>query len=307
MLARNEVLIKKARRGALAEEWSETSGISDEVFVDALQDAVSELHQFLVDERCEPFSTYKDITVNANTWSYAVPSDAFINTLVYEVWYSADGSEAGFGEPLSASVRREFGMTGYPEDVYISNGLIYPMPAPSSGVLRVRYEKAPDTADIRRGKITTLFGGTLGGFVGEIGVDTNTVPAGTNFNETEFITVVSPRGVVNARNIGIDSYDEATGLFVLEGAITHILEPDEKVQLLDYVCVGPNSTTHLDLPGFCETFLVDYMVTAALQRDSSTDVMELNPELSRKLSKISSLYSQLPGGRFGIPELRGGW
>jgi hypothetical protein len=293
-LPRTDIIIKKARRKSTNEDVGDEFGISQNHFIDALAEGVVEIQKAIVDERSEAFVAYKDITLTGAE-SYSVPSDAFVDSLVYDVFFSLNGVTYD-EDPLPRLYRRPQILVGYPDGIFVDGGQMYLSPNPVSGTLRVRYEQALDAPDIRRGAVLSYTST-------DITLDTATVADPVSLEECEFVSVVSPLGVINARGLPVTSYDSSSGILTLLSAQT--LLSTESINAGDYICLGGSSTTHLQLPRFCESYLIRYMQNEMYLLDSSEDSNQSDPMLGRMLSRIVSIFSQTPGGLFGIAETRG--
>ncbi len=302
-LLRNDLLIKKARRRTTNQDYGDDYGLEDELFIDALVAAQDELQQFLIDQQCEPFAVFKDIPVVPSQAEYEIPADAYVQNMIYDIYYSRDGTERGFNNeaPLAVSQFRRYDDLGIPWEYYVNNNLFYPWPIPTAGMWRMRYERALDKPDIRRGTITSAT--VSSGVLTALSVDVLTVN-GTPFSETEYISINDSRGNVLARNIQIIGYNETTGAFTFPGAGV-ALESGETVPVGAYVCKGARATTHMKLQPFCEAYFVKYLQEETLISQSSTDSSDTNPQLLRMLEKIAEAYNQTPGNKIRIPEMRG--
>lgn len=302
MLRRNDFLMKKARILALNKDYSATHGVQDDFILAALQEAVDVLNNYLVNQRVEPFSAFYDFPAVSGADSYPVPDNAYMNTLVYEVWYSGDGSEVGFGDyPLDPVVRRDMGSRGYPETVNLDNGRIYPIPAPDSGTFRIKYDKRIATPDLQRGLVENIT--IVNGVITALQIDPDTVADRFFFEDDEFITIVNSLGQIQASGIQFAAYDATNGTFLLT-PYSLTVQNGSGAQPGDWVCIGKCATTHLDLPDFTEKYLINYMVERIMLGDSSTDQTELSPALNKMLESIAETYAQSPGGIYGIPETR---
>jgi len=305
-LPRNDVLIKEARIAAQEVDFDdeEEHGISDEFMLSALADASNFIHLYLVNERIEAFSSYKEISV-AGAEYVTAPWDLFSDNLIYEVWYSETGDDGTFRYPLELMYSRSsYLISGVPEQYKPENGLIYFDIKPISGKIRVRYERAIDDPDLRRGKIVSVTGslpsitaitidvsGSDGGFYGDS--DWETLP--------EYISINDKDGNVLMRNVPVASFDASSGEITLD---TFTAEDEETCPVDAWVCFGGNSTTHIKLPRVSKTFFKEYIKAVVFEGRSQDDIQTANPRMATFLEQIAEVYSQLPSGFAGIPQRR---
>lgn len=306
-LPRTDLLLKKARVLSGEEDYNDDDyGIRTQFLLEALNDANDFVHLHLVNEKCEPFATYKDIDVVPSQEFYDVPDDVFVDHLVYSVSHSPDGLATSFMEPLELSYQRSTPLlAGSPESYFIDNGKIFLDRTPISGVLRVRYEKSAPRLDTRRG----LISGTAGSFPVYTSITIDITDSNYSANDwedlPEYLSIVDRDGNILMKNIPVTSFDEATGVITVD---TRTAEDDDLAAAVvgssRWIVFGPNSTTHSKLPSVFELFFKEYLKTIVFEGRSQDDVKTANPRMSAFLEQLTEVYSSLPSGYAGIPQRR---
>lgn len=302
-LPRTDLLIKKSRVVSGEEDYdNDTYGLRTQLFLEALQDASDYIHLFLVNEKKEAFAAYKDVTITSSTESIPVPTDAFSDNLVYIVYYSASDSSGCFDELGTMYQRVSPICEGRPCEYFVDGGNIYFDRKPTSGVMRIRYEKMIDRLELRRGQILSS-AGTLPTLT-SITIDTN---EGTFYNENdwidsepEYLTINDRDGVLLMKNIPFSSYDPSTGTITLDGGFS--AESDETCPVGAWVLFGQSSTTHSKLPSVTQVYFKEYMKSIAFEARSADEFTQSNPRMLGFLEQIAEVYSQLPSGFMGIPR-----
>jgi hypothetical protein len=153
--------------------------------------------------------------------------------------------------------------------------------------------------DVRRGIVTdvTSTSGVISNLV--VDADSGTVPFDiSDFEEFDRISVVDADGVQQARNIPLDSVNSNGTLTVRSG---FTLQTGETIAVGNYVILGENSTTHLQLPQTCEKYLIEYATWKMFMRDSSTDSGEQAGVVSALEADIVDAFAEISGDVDRIP------
>lgn len=305
-LPRNDKLIKNIRIAAIEEDFDddEEHGISTALLLSSLQDASNMIHLHLVNEKKEPFATYKDIDVTG-VESVEVPANIFSDNLVYNCFF-AHTEAAGFNIELDTAYGRTSPVLfGVPTSYFIDGGNIYFDRKAVTGIARVRYEKLIDKPDLRRGQVTATTGTLPALTTITIDVTDTTFYKAADWTEDppEYLTINDRDGNVLMRNIPFASYNDSTGVITLD---TFTAQSGETCPVGSWVCFGGNSTTHIKLPAISETFFKEYGKTISFEGRSEDNITVATPRMATFLEQIAEVYSQLPSGFQRIPQ-RGFW
>lgn len=307
LLPRIDLLIKSCRSKSLNEDYGDNYGIQDSFFLEALNDCLSDIQQYMVLSQTHPFSGYADIPAVSQQEGYLPPDDIFAPNLIYDVLYANDSTLQFQPLSRSSSYRRDSSCMGMPEEWLADAGMIWlaPVPDRSGGTIRVQYERKLDSLDLRRGQV--LSATVTNGVLVELTID----PDSSSFDadtlqDAEFLCLNSSLGNVTCRNIQVDSIDSETGIVAISGG-GFTLPASAGVSIGDYACCGRDTTTHAKLPIIFKSYFVNYAQNEVNIEQSSTDTDETNPKLEKQLMAVAELYASMPGGTNPIPQQRGGW
>lgn len=286
-------LITEVRRDTSNTDSSSTSGISDEDFLRYMNFAQRRLQGLLHQRNVTCFRNQEDISMVASQANYSVDDNVYLGESIVDVQYSRTGNETDFYEirEISESNRNfqsDDGVKAYTRragQIYLS-----PIPATASGTLRVTYDRAMDSLDLRRGDIDIITVVT-----GVITADTISLDI-TDDDDTrvdgvadKYLGIVDKDGVVQAYNIPYTSYHTASGNFT---HVAHTITTSNTPAVGDYVTVGKYTSTHLqilDNPSV-ERYLQLYCAVKIFRRDSNDDANEAARELAAVEKEILDTY-----------------
>ncbi len=300
-IPRIDLLLKDSRIASLQEDYGDEYGIQDKFFLVALNKAHRTIQRYLVTEMAEPFAAYKDYSVVASQLAYNLPADIFATNLVYDVRYSATGLERDFSDPLEKMHYREYGENGAPYKWMVDGNVLYldQAPASATGTIRIRYERALNKLDVRRGQVSDV-GGVI--TLTTLEVDTTTDDDHESVLSTaEYLSTVDNFGTVTCRNIQVNGYNTSTGVFTV---VPKDYETGEAISAGNWVLLGNSSSTHFQLPDCFEDYYIDFVKNEVYELLSEDEQSISNPKLDRILAKCAEIYAQLPSGRTPIPEER---
>lgn len=298
-IPRIDLLLKDSRIASLQEDYGDEYGIQDSFFIVALNKAHKNIQRYLVTEAAEPFAAYKDYAGVAGQLAYNLPSDIFSTNLVYDVRYSSTGLEADLCDPLEKMHYREYGSGGSPYKWMVDGNILYLDQAPttSGGLIRIRYERALNKLDIRRGQVSNV-GGVITLSVLEVDTSTDDESA---FATAEYLTTVDNFGTITCRNIQVNGYNSTTGAFTV---VPKDYETGEGISSGNWVLLGNSSSTHFQLPDCFEDYYIDFVKNEVYELLSEDEQSVSNPKLDRTLAKCAEVYAQLPSGLTPVPETR---
>jgi hypothetical protein len=140
--------------------------------------------------------------------------------------------------------------------------------------LRLQYVKKIPRIDIRRGVITSLTPLTI-----------TSVPTGTDFALTDYLSIVDKDGDQKVTNIYITGYNSGTGVISTTATLTG-------ASIGDYVVYGANATTHSELPELFEKYLMEYCAMRIFHRESSSDTNFASQLIQKIETDLVDLYSE---------------
>lgn len=297
-------LIAQARRESENEDFGANNGIQDVEFIQYFNDAQHRLQSLIVAQRPQVFLEEKLIPSVANQEAYSLPADCFLGNMVSNVEYSPGNDVDYYNVSLGSLKNRTPGITGNPV-YYIRKSeklLLAPYPQVSGDNIRVNYVRRIAELDLRRGSVASV----------TLGTDTitaltlNTVDLdSTSLAEHEFFCVVDKSGAFKMKNIPFDSINAGTGVVTLTAGFT--FESGETIEADDYIVGGKETTTHSELPRHCERYLIKYVATKILIRDSSIDATEASAELGMIEQDIIASYAEITDDVQTIPVIAEDW
>ncbi len=302
MLKRVDFLLQDARVLASATDFGTNYGIQNDFLLIQLTNAKYELQKAITATQAECFAGYKEYTC-AGATSYSMPSDAFANNLLYMVEYSPTGLSTDYYE-LDLNYVRPPGKSGTPSYYMLDADIIYPDYAPSSGKLRLRYEKTLYNLDIRRGVVSTYV--AVGDNIQSITLYDagNPVPDDTKLAAAEYVCISDRNGNMTIRNVPVDSYDATyKRITVVSGWLA---DTGWSMPSPAYVTCGADTITHPQGPLMFEQYYVEYMRWEIEKSRGSMDAEDANKKLDSILASIVEIYDHLPAGRTLVPEIRRG-
>lgn len=290
-MKRVDQLITEAKRESENTESTSDTGVQDSEYIRALNDAQDRIHSAILLQNPQILVKEKEITVVAEQEAYDLPADVFGTTRVEKVEYSRTGVARDYYELDPAFIdERLNGQSGRPS-YFIRESerlLIQPKPA-GAGLLRVTYEKVLPRLDKRRGKVLTVV--LTSDAITSLILDPTalTTEDVQEMNDSEFICVVSKRGVIKMKGIPITEVNSSTGEVTVE---TFTFEAGETIEVDDYVVAGSFATTHCQLPDIAERYLLRYCKWRVLKRDSSNDSREEKEEVDEIAGDIIATYAR---------------
>lgn len=305
-MRRVDFLLTQARRQTENEEFSSTTGISDEELLQYVNDAQYRLLSLITAGHPTVFvKESADISTVTDQESYNLPDDVFLENKITSVEYSPTSLDTDFFkiDPMTLAERSP-GASGMPEAYIRRSGkiLLHPIPSSSTGKIRINYVRRIGELDARRGKVSavTLDSGTntitsLTLDIADSDFDANTL------NSQDFYSIVNKNGVQQMVAIDVDSVDADTGVVTVNSSFTY--DSGETIAVGDYVVGGKNSTTHSELPKICERYLIAYTAWKILKRDSSEDSFEQRNEVKSMETDIVDAFADVSDDIIYVPHI----
>lgn len=300
-MRRIDILIDQSRRATENSDFTTTTGIQDEEFIQYANDAQDRILSLIQNKNPEIFQKQKSVTCTAQQEAVTIPSDIYMGSRIEFVEYSSNGEVRNFYRlPQGKLSERVNGIYSDPT-FYIRRSheiLLQPAPQSSSSVVRFTYQRTLPRLDIRRATISSV--STSGSSITSLVLDASVSLDDAVLLDYGYATVVSATGTVKMKSIPITAIDTSTGAVTLG---TFSFESDEIIAAGDYLCAGPYSTTHCELYDICERYLISYMNWKILKRDSSSDAIEAGTEVSMIEADIVEAYSEPDNDIDSIPIL----
>lgn len=285
-----EQLITASRRATNNLDYSATTGVQDEEFIQALNDAQEEIHSIINTMFPTILMKVKEQTVSINIDSYAIPSDCYMGTRIDHIEYSPSGLVQDYYPIRKGSPKERInGQSGNPA-YYIRQGTdIILQPAPQQGgKLRITYQRVVPVLDIRRATVSSVTLTTNS--ITALTLDTTVAFDEAALEEQNFITIVDKNGVIKMQDIPVDGIDGNTGVVTVTPGFT--FQSGETIAQGDYALRGKYSTTHSQLPDICEKYLLEYCNMRIFMRDSSTDQAEVGALMQKIEATLRSAFAE---------------
>jgi hypothetical protein len=293
---RGDKLINIARKNTENEEYSNTSGISDDEMYQWLNDAQYRLLSRITTTHPKAFiKESADISVANGQELYSLPDDIYLENRIVTVEYSHTGLERDYIKLDKGTLsQREPNSTGYP-NIYIRRTgkiLLHPIPSSNTGMIRINYQRRIAEIMPRLGQVSAITLDSATKTITSLTIN----PDQTDYDSTSIIAsdhlcLIDILGNQNMTRVQIDTMDISTGVVTVNSSFVY--EAGESISVGDYVVEGYNSTTHSELSKSTERFLIAYLVWKILKRDSSEDHMEQRNELKSMENDIVEGYAEI--------------
>ncbi len=301
-------LIAQARNLTQNLDYSATSGITDEVFLEFINDAQDRAQVLIsnANSPAKPFVREDLISMVSGQEAYSLPRRLSYGKEVENVEYSFDGSLSNFSNLEKRNfINRNTTSSNYPAWYYRRSQQIFlnPIPSVSQGVMRVLYECSCDDLDIRRGTIASVSGLTSTTFTSfTVSSDADESSSPVNLTNSDYVCIVDKNGVVKAYNIPFGTYNTGTNVWTPSPGFTFLFS-GESIAASDFITFGKWKTTHSTLPDDLEAYLIQYMVMRVFHIDSSVKY----PEQARVVEEIEKQFVDQARSQTGelqrIPQL----
>jgi len=287
---RVELLIDQCRRSTDNQDFTDTTGIQDEEFLQYLNDAQERLQALILQQHPDQFLVETEIPSVAQQEAYTLPQDAYISSRVKEVWYSHSGNPNNYYRlKKGALAERVDGISSEPCFYLRRNNklLLQPRPQSSGGLLRVLYQQRLPKLDKRRAVVSAV---TLtGNEITSLTFDPTENIDDEALLEEGYISIVDKYGNVQMRFIPVTAIDTTTGVVTIEPGFE--FEDGEEIEVGDYALRGTFSSSHSQLPETTERYLLKYGQWVVLKRDSNDESQESNQELKEMEAEIVSSFA----------------
>lgn len=291
-MRRSDLLINQIRRATENVEFSDSTGISNEEFLQYLNDAQNRIQSLIVQKNPEVFLKEKIIPAVRSQEAYSLPSDIYIGSMVRMVDYASTGLATDYQQLKQGRLMERLGGISSSPSFYIRRGsqiLLQPSPDDASGSIRVTYVKQLPKIDLRRGKVLSATLGA-GNTITTLTLDSTEAIDEVELEEELVLTVVDKNGVAKMKGITFTDINSTSGVVSVDASFVY--EDGESISAGDYVVRGANSTTQSELPEACERYLIEYSNFRILNRDSNSDQAGQSPLLQSIEGEIVGLYAE---------------
>lgn len=302
------LLITASRRATENEEFTDTAGIQDEEFLQYFNDGQEEIHSILNVAFPRILMAEKIISAVQGQEAYSIPSNAYLGTRIDFVEYSTTGVTTEYYPLKKGSLKERLNGQSSNPSFYIRNGsniLIQPPPQ-SGGTFRVTYQRTIPKLDKQR---ATVLSATLAGSsITALTLDATQSLDADALLEENYICIVDKNGQVKMQGIPISAIDTSTGAVTIDPGFT--FESGETISAGDFAVRGKYSATFSQLPDVCEKYLLEYVNTRILMRDSSTDADSIAQILAKIQQTLQTAFAEPDSDPDYVPVLDGqylGW
>lgn len=286
-MRRVELLIDTARKLSQNTRYDETSGVTQDIFVQFLNNAQDSLIMEVQNLKTKYFKKQVVVDVVPNLEVYSYPDDCYMQHLDTIQW--TDSPTGTYWTTLFKTTTKEkiTIQPGYPFAYVPYEDGIHLNPPIKQGKLYITFVRTPNKLQKRAGKINnlTIVGSTLSAMtldITEASFDQNEI------NSQNYLCVVDKFGKIKASNILYDSIS-SMGNFTLDpfnlGTSTIAID--------DYICVGENCVNLPQWVDICEGYLLKHMVYEAKYGDSSAWTDAAVKDMAAYFAKLSTSFATI--------------
>lgn len=297
-------LITVIRRQSENVQIDADDGIGDDEVLQFMNDGQERLESAIIRTHEKAFAEDSFTDLVNGTEIYTLPFGTYINHNIIAVEYSFTGNQQDYIPLRRGKLIERTSFRGFPT-VYIPRKkeiIINPISDRSVvNGLRITTNPKHPRMDKRRGIVTavTIVGSAVTSLV--VDATSGTVPYDpSDFDEFDRISVVDIDGAQKMRNIPVDDAN-SDGTLTVRSSFT--FETGETIAVGDYVVLGENATTHLQMPQICEKYLIEYGTWKMFMRDSSSDSQEQGGVVSALETDIVDAFAEISGDVDRVPVI----
>lgn len=267
-------------------------GIATDDFLRYINFAQEKCQSVAIAAKSTKFNTVVEINLVSGQGEYEIPDRVYLDEHILNVEYSHSGLDRDYIEIRERSLSSRIDAPGTPY-FYIRHGaavLLCPVYNSAGAKVRITYDRAVDSLDVRRGEISSH--ADTGTAITAITLDTSSDDADA-LGSAQYLCVNDAFGNVLMYNIPITGYDSSTGVVTLLGG-SFTYESGETCPDGAYVTVGQYTTTHSKLNQLCERYMSEYSEYRIFRRDSSDDSKEAKENMRETLIEIDRSYRETP-------------
>jgi len=273
----------------------DTNAITDSEFVRYNQYAQNMLFGLITKVYSWLFIESEDVSIVANQQDYTVADNISFGTRIIQVEYSFDGQEKNFVRLRPTPNRYQRVTTpGRPRFYRRLHGVVRvePTPVTAEGTLRIHYERALDSLNIRQARVN----GTPSGAVIDLTHSSFGAPSAdveALFVLGTYICLTNAAGTPLLYNGVVSSYNAGTDALTLSANVSTYLQSGYALADLadSYLTVGRFTTTHSKLPNEAEQYFIEYVNRCLHNRDSSKQWAFTDKNLTELAGMIIASYN----------------
>lgn len=284
-----ETLIALARQRVKETDYSSTSGIPQEVFIELANEAQDHLQMSIANVYSNEFIADTTILLSRDDETYVIPDRVLANSRIVDVQYSPTGETRDLAPLRRGTIKDRSGASGAPSYYIHRDGtlLLNYIPSATQGSIRVAYYRELDDLDIKRG---TVNGTPSGATISVTSADTTSSPV--NFATPPLHICISNKfGDVMLRNGVVSSWSSPT-LTLAANVSTYLLTGYALSDLAGgHITFGRYTTTTSKLSDTCERYIRIYMQKRILTINSAATSVEEDVELRTIENEILNAYA----------------
>lgn len=293
-MRRLELIIDEVRKQTENEDFTDTTGISDNEFVQYANDAQERLHSKIRQTFPRHFVKEGFVDSANGVEAYDFPADIYLEHAIENMEFSPNGVSTQYYPIKKGSIKERNSVVLGNPDIYIPRAghfLASPIPDTSTGIFRFDYVYRLASLDKRRGKISAVTLNSVAKTITSLTLDTTETIDATDLTDADYMCVVSRFGIIKMQGIIVNAVDAGTGVVTVDSSF--IYQTNETAAAGDYVVTGKYATTHAQLPETCERYLISYMSWKVFRRDSNADSAEQNQELKELEDEIVTTFASV--------------
>lgn len=284
-----ETLIALARQRVKEVDYSATSGIPQEVFIELANEAQDHLQMAIANVYSNEFITESEISLASNDEDYTVPDRVLGNSRIVGVEYSPTGLAQDYYPIQRGTIKDRSSAPGVPSFyIYRDNEVLLNfIPNATQGKIRVSYYRELDDLDIKR---ATVNGTPSGAVIATSSADITSSPV--NFATPPLYVCISDKfGNVMLRN-GVVSSWSSPNLTLAANVSTYLVGNYSLANLANgHITFDRYTTTTSKLPDICERYLRIYMQKRILTINAANTSVEEDMELKTIENEILNSYA----------------
>jgi hypothetical protein len=302
-MRRAEQLIAHVRRATENERAGTADGVSDEEFLEYLNQGQELLQQAIVRAHRTALAKESAAIPASGTEYIDLPSDCFGRQRVFSVFYSSSGERRDAYKLDERRVSERRTCSGSPSTYIPLKDQIIVNPYPAGGSFFVTYDPVMPRIEKRRSLVASAT--VTAGNLTALTLTTTSPFSQADFDLFDELTLVDSSSAVLAAGIPFTAVS-ALGVVSIRGG-SHTLSSGETVPVGAHVLLGPYSSSVSLMPDLCEKFFLSYCERRILQRDESAARADMSQDEMNQLQEIVATFVEISGDVEDIPVFDNGY
>lgn len=281
-------LLTLVRQRTKNPDYSSTSGIANEMFLEFYNQAQDRLQAVIANVYSNEFITDTEIAVTGADEDYSISDRVLANSKIVNVEFSPTGLATDYYLLERGNIRDRKTIEGSPSYYIFRDGeiLLNYIPSSTQGKIRATYYRELDDLDIERGTVSGTPSGTT---VATSNMDITSSPV--NATNVIYICITDKFGNVMLRN-GIVASWSSPNFTLAANVSTYLVGSYSLANLANgSITFGKYTTTFSKLSDTCERYLQTYVQKRILTLDESNTSLEEDLELKAMEEEISATYT----------------